>query len=174
MTKEEGITLTNELVGKIYEGLEIIKDLPGVSDFTKQMNTFASQQSHSMALNDLLKITGSSGADTEVDIIGAAKAMAAVTKGGVDLAQHVDFQEVIDSLLSRCVRQLFLKAGFRFFSKVFQSKVSLTSFLCCIMAALRFTDSLHSDSDLQYFLYKVTVTVTSNNKQAASKQATMN
>ena len=72
-----------------------------------------------MALNDLLKITGSSGADTEVDIIGAAKAMAAVTKGGVDLAQHVDFQEVIDSLLSRCVRQLFLKAGFRFFFQSF-------------------------------------------------------
>ena len=129
MTKEEGITLTNELVGKIYEGLEIIKDLPGVSDFTKQMNTFASQQSHSMALNDLLKITGSSGADTEVDIIGAAKAMAAVTKGGVDLAQHVDFQEVIDSLLSRCVRQLFLKAGFRFFPKF--SKAKILSLLFC-------------------------------------------
>ena len=111
MAKEDGITLNSDLLGMIYQALELVKDIPGISDFIKKMNTFATEESKHMALNDLINIMQNTSA--EVDLVAAARAMSGATKG-INISQHQDIQNCIDGFLHRCLQQLFLKAWLQF------------------------------------------------------------
>lgn len=106
--KSDEISISSELVGKIFEALELIKDFPGVSDAIKELNEFSKNESKSIALNDLSNLMVAPG---DPDIVGVTKAIAIISKTGWNIQAEDAVQEKLDEFLRKVVQQFFAKAS---------------------------------------------------------------
>ena len=101
--------VNSEVVGTIFEGLQLIHDLdiPGAAELLRDLNTFSKDLAKQIALNDFVRIMQNDG---KVDLVAAASCISTVGKGG-EIMEDSYVQLLLDGFLCKLLRELLQQAG---------------------------------------------------------------